>query len=65
MESFAYLSVLLIPFFIGMGVLVFLGWQIYKDRKAEGARTRISHFVFGALFWLAFVAYFVWRSQAE
>jgi len=65
MESFAYLSVLFIPFVIGMGILVFLGWQIYKDRKAEGVRTRISHFVFGLLFWLAFTAYFLWRSQVE
>jgi len=64
MDSFAFLSVLLIPFLMGIGILGYLAWQLYKDRKAEGRRTRWSHLLFAALFWLVFLAYFVWRSQA-
>lgn len=66
MESLAYLSVLLIPILMGVGILGFFAWEFYKDRKTEGPRkTKWSHLVITVLFWILFVGYFLWRAQTE
>lgn len=64
MESLAYLSVLLIPVLMGVGILAFFGWEFYKDRRREGPRkAKLTQVIVTILFWILFVGYFVWRAQ--
>lgn len=66
MDTLAYLSVLLIPLLMGLGVLGYLTWQIVQDRKREGGKNRkIAHVVFAILFWLLFIGFYIWRGWPE
>lgn len=63
MELTAYLSVLFIPLFLGIAVLIYLTWQILKDRKNEKDTPRkTGPFVFAVVFWLLFVGFYLWRT---
>lgn len=66
MEFTAYLSILFVPLFLGIAVLGFLTWQIVRDQKKEPLdRKRVGHFVFAVVFWLVFIAFYVWRTWPQ
>lgn len=66
MDTLAYLSVLLIPLLMGLGVLGYLTWQIIQDRRREGGtKRRITHVVFAILFWLLFIGFYIWRGWPQ
>jgi hypothetical protein len=66
MDTLAYLSVLLVPLLLGLGILGFLIWQIVKERRQEEkSRRRVGPVIFTVLFWLAFAAFYIWRSLPE
>lgn len=66
MDSLAYLSVLLIPILMGIGILGFFAWQFHKDRQSEKpGRMTWPRLIVTLLFWLLFIGYFVWRAQTD
>ena len=66
MDTLAYLSVLLVPLLLGLGILGFLIWQIVKERRQDqNSRRRVGPVIFTVLFWLAFAAFYIWRSLPE
>ena len=63
MKSFAYLSVLLVPLVMGLGILGYLVTQIIRDRKNEQKGPgRIGGVIFAVVFWVLFAAFYLWRT---
>jgi hypothetical protein len=62
MQSFAYLSVLAVPLLLCVAVLSFLIFQIIRDHRNSGKKSRMGPLVFALVFWVLFGAFYLWRS---